>query len=413
MHWLFSDHNGSSQLALDARTGETVQRRFTPFGELRSSSASWPGDKGYVGGTVDEATGLTQLGARAYDAAIGRFISVDPLMDTGGSQMVNGYSYANNSPVTLSDANGLNPCMCPPWGGGGSSSASDSFWSGVDWGSVGNSLGNYINGGSGSSGGGGYGGSGYYGGGGSKGRGFSGGSTNRNGAPKPVVDPYDNTSYKDPVGNALDSARALSGPPGGVPGAPPGCVPNPLNIAVNCYIKPGLDIVSEALSYWVKEILSFINKHVMVGAEVCPPIIGYCGGVYYQDGVLIIAGSGWSTPGGDWSRGRRGESLLRRVGRIGGRIGLVVGINRFSPRETYGDSLGGCISYGMAGGCGSLQYRPDGKRGIGIAWSPGVGMSGGSTGDYYQYDLRDRKSLPISYGPGPGPFGPIAAPWVG
>ncbi|MDA2804929.1 RHS repeat-associated core domain-containing protein [Nocardiopsis suaedae] len=107
LYWLFSDHNGSSQLAVDARTGETVQRRYTPFGELRSSSASWPGDKGYVGGTVDEATGLTQLGARAYDASIGRFISVDPLMKADDSQQMHGYAYANNSPVASSDASGL------------------------------------------------------------------------------------------------------------------------------------------------------------------------------------------------------------------------------------------------------------------------------------------------------------------
>ncbi|MDA2811651.1 type IV secretion protein Rhs [Nocardiopsis sp. RSe5-2] len=107
MHWLFSDHNGSSQLAVDARTGETVQRRFSPFGELRSSSASWPSGKGYVGGTIDEATGLTQLGARAYDAAIGRFISVDPLMKPDDSQQMHGYAYADNSPVASSDASGL------------------------------------------------------------------------------------------------------------------------------------------------------------------------------------------------------------------------------------------------------------------------------------------------------------------
>ncbi|MDA2804932.1 RHS repeat-associated core domain-containing protein [Nocardiopsis sp. LSu2-4] len=120
LYWLFSDHNGSSQIALDARTGETVQRRFSPFGELRSSSASWPGEKGFVGGTIDEATGLTQLGARAYDASIGRFISVDPLMKADDSQQMHGYSYANSSPVASSDASGL--LMIGPGGCGCTSS---------------------------------------------------------------------------------------------------------------------------------------------------------------------------------------------------------------------------------------------------------------------------------------------------
>ncbi|CAM3874860.1 RHS repeat-associated core domain-containing protein [Nocardiopsis rhodophaea] len=110
LHWLFADHNGSTQIALDARSGETVQRRFTAFGDLRSVTESWPGEKGFVGGTIDASTGLTQLGARAYDATIGRFISVDPLLDPTNAQMMNGYTYANNSPVITQDASGLSGC---------------------------------------------------------------------------------------------------------------------------------------------------------------------------------------------------------------------------------------------------------------------------------------------------------------
>ncbi|WP_436888253.1 polymorphic toxin-type HINT domain-containing protein [Nocardiopsis dassonvillei] len=106
--WIFSDHHGTGQMAIDSATGEVTQRRFTAFGEDRGGGmGDWPDERGFVGGTIDASTGLTQLGARAYDAAIGRFISVDPVMDLTDPQQMHGYAYANNNPVTYSDPDGL------------------------------------------------------------------------------------------------------------------------------------------------------------------------------------------------------------------------------------------------------------------------------------------------------------------
>ncbi len=45
--------------------------------------------------------------AREYDAAIGKFISVDPVIDYTQPQQINGYAYANNSPVTHADPSGM------------------------------------------------------------------------------------------------------------------------------------------------------------------------------------------------------------------------------------------------------------------------------------------------------------------
>ncbi|MCM2578666.1 RHS repeat domain-containing protein, partial [Streptomyces meridianus] len=77
--FLASDHHGTAQLAVDAMTGETQRRRLDPFGGGRDTQSSdvsaWVNDKGFVGGTNDESTGLVHLGAREYDAATGRFIS--------------------------------------------------------------------------------------------------------------------------------------------------------------------------------------------------------------------------------------------------------------------------------------------------------------------------------------------------
>lgn len=105
---LFGDHQGTATESIEAESGLSVSRRyFTPFGALRGEQPqAWPTDHGFVGGQAD-VTGLTHLGAREYDPALGRFISVDPIMDLTDPQQMQGYSYSNNSPVTFSDPSGL------------------------------------------------------------------------------------------------------------------------------------------------------------------------------------------------------------------------------------------------------------------------------------------------------------------
>ncbi|WP_416979056.1 polymorphic toxin-type HINT domain-containing protein [Streptomyces sp. T028] len=103
-----SDHHGTGEVAIDSATGGISRRRFDPFGAERGEKTGvWPGEKGYVGGTIDAQSGLTHLGAREYDAAIGKFISVDPIIDYTQPQQINGYAYANNSPVTHADPSGM------------------------------------------------------------------------------------------------------------------------------------------------------------------------------------------------------------------------------------------------------------------------------------------------------------------
>ncbi|MEU8144245.1 polymorphic toxin-type HINT domain-containing protein [Nonomuraea sp. NPDC048901] len=106
--FLSPDHQGTGEVAIDATTGAVTKRRYTPFGQPRGAAIGvWPGERGFVGGTVDSSTSLTHLGAREYDADIGRFISVDPLFNLGYPQSWDGYSYANQTPVTQSDPDGL------------------------------------------------------------------------------------------------------------------------------------------------------------------------------------------------------------------------------------------------------------------------------------------------------------------
>ncbi|WP_316741008.1 RHS repeat-associated core domain-containing protein [Streptomyces sp. MK7] len=119
--YLTGDHHGTSTLALTWDTQAYTKRYTTPFGEERGKPqyGPWPDDKGFLGKTRDANTGLTHIGAREYDPVIGQFLSVDPLLTVDDAQSLNGYSYADNNPATLSDPSGLMGCATPIECGGG------------------------------------------------------------------------------------------------------------------------------------------------------------------------------------------------------------------------------------------------------------------------------------------------------
>jgi RHS repeat-associated protein len=107
---MVDDHHGTASMTVDATT-QAVTRRYTkPFGETRGPTpAAWPDDKGFLGKPADTDTGLTHVEAREYDPTTARFLSVDPVLAPEDHESLNGYAYANNTPVTLSDPTGLRP----------------------------------------------------------------------------------------------------------------------------------------------------------------------------------------------------------------------------------------------------------------------------------------------------------------
>ncbi|WFE27296.1 RHS repeat-associated core domain-containing protein [Solwaraspora sp. WMMD791] len=121
--WLIPDHHGTNQISIDPATHDLTRRRTLPFGDTRGAAPTlWPDDKGFVGGTKDP-TGLTHIGARQYDPTLGRFISVDPLVNPGDPQTLNAYAYGNNNPTSFSDPTGLKPLATT---GGGAEE--EKFW---------------------------------------------------------------------------------------------------------------------------------------------------------------------------------------------------------------------------------------------------------------------------------------------
>jgi RHS repeat-associated protein len=92
--------------------GDFVQElSYTPFGEAASSGAA-PATADYTpqqwnGGDALSALGVSQLGARLYDPAVGRFLSRDPVISLRGALGSHPYTFAMNDPINASDPSGL------------------------------------------------------------------------------------------------------------------------------------------------------------------------------------------------------------------------------------------------------------------------------------------------------------------
>ncbi|MEV4387605.1 polymorphic toxin-type HINT domain-containing protein [Micromonospora sp. NPDC049580] len=112
VRYVAPDHHGTGQAVVD-EAGAIVNRRTTPYGESRGTPpgpGQWPTEKGFVNGNQDSSTGLVNIGAREYDPMLGRFISIDPIIDVNDPQQMHGYAYANNNPISFSDPDGLRAC---------------------------------------------------------------------------------------------------------------------------------------------------------------------------------------------------------------------------------------------------------------------------------------------------------------
>ncbi|MGW5611877.1 RHS repeat-associated core domain-containing protein [Streptomyces sp. NPDC003753] len=92
-NFVASNDQATGTASLDSTAQTPTFRLFNPYGNPRGTQPnSWPGGKGFVGGTQDKTTNLTHLGAREYDPSLGRFISADPLFEATDPNQIGGFS---------------------------------------------------------------------------------------------------------------------------------------------------------------------------------------------------------------------------------------------------------------------------------------------------------------------------------
>ena len=120
--YLLANQNGTNQVSVDPANSWAISRRwFDPYGNPLGTAqgAAFPGNHKFMNQPANATTGLTDMGARQYDPTIERFTSVDPVLSPDDLQAANGYRYADNNPITFTDASGL---MARVEGGGSSTS---------------------------------------------------------------------------------------------------------------------------------------------------------------------------------------------------------------------------------------------------------------------------------------------------
>jgi RHS repeat-associated protein len=106
------DHLGGVALQTDASGAVAAEVAYDPYGaQLAGSTEPYS----FTGKEYDADTGLYDFGARAYDPALGRFLSPDPTtladpeLGVADPQLLNPYSYARNAPTGHVDPEGKLP----------------------------------------------------------------------------------------------------------------------------------------------------------------------------------------------------------------------------------------------------------------------------------------------------------------
>ena len=107
-HYYLQDHQGNNRVVIDQSGTVKEVNHYYPFGGVFASTSSVQPYK-YNGKELDTKKGLNwyDYGARHYDAAIGRFATVDPMAEKYYSWSP--YTYCLDNPIKYVDNNGETP----------------------------------------------------------------------------------------------------------------------------------------------------------------------------------------------------------------------------------------------------------------------------------------------------------------
>ena len=109
-HYYLKDHQGNNRVVINQSGTVEQVNHYYPFGGLMGeSTAGGVQPYKYNGKELDRMHGLDlfDYGARHYDAAIGRWHSVDPLAEKYYS--ISPYAYVANNPIRFIDPDGRDP----------------------------------------------------------------------------------------------------------------------------------------------------------------------------------------------------------------------------------------------------------------------------------------------------------------
>lgn len=118
--YVFTDHLGSMDTLVD-QNGTVVERfSFDAHGSRRSADGAnaWSGlisnytapttRRGFTGHEHVDSAGIVHMNGRLYDAALGRMLSPDPIVqEPFNAQNLNRYTYVLNNPLSYTDPSGL------------------------------------------------------------------------------------------------------------------------------------------------------------------------------------------------------------------------------------------------------------------------------------------------------------------
>ena len=102
LSWVVTDRQGTITAAVPAGSTTGSVNRYRPFGVNRAGDAITATARGFLA-RGEDPDGLVATDHRLYDPTVGRFLTIDPLLD----QTRDPYGYGAGNPVTWSDPSGL------------------------------------------------------------------------------------------------------------------------------------------------------------------------------------------------------------------------------------------------------------------------------------------------------------------